>query len=83
MNRKPIVGFVFLNVEPISRVIVVSHLLKKIQGLVEIHEVTGEYDLMIKIEAKNVEKLRQLLRRIHNTRNVANIETIMSIHRVK
>lgn len=77
-----ITGFVLVKIAPVARIIPVYRSLRKIAGIVELHEITGEFDLMIKVVARDVEELREIMNKIRNKRGVHSLETIVSYHRI-
>ncbi len=56
----PIVAFVKIYTEPDKRGRVIEELIK-MKNVIELYEVTGDYDLIAKIAVKNVEDLREIL----------------------
>ncbi len=57
----PVEAWVFMTVEP-SAVTEIPEMLKKIEGIKEIYEVTGVYDFIIKMEGENYTELAKTLR---------------------
>lgn len=54
-------AFVFLVVEP-NKIDKVGIEIKKIEGIKEAHAVTGEYDIIVKIEAKDFSELSKIIK---------------------
>ena len=46
------------------------------------HEITGQYDLMIKLAANNLEHLREILDEIRDKRGVESLEVSVSYNKV-
>ena len=71
---------VLLNTESGSSQDRVIESLKKIDGVVEAHALYGLYDLIIKIKALTLDKLKELIRlRIRQTDGVSSSLTLMII----
>lgn len=82
MGREQITGFVMVKITPVSRTIPVYRSLKGMDGVVEMHEITGEFELIIKIIAENIDQLRRLVNQIRSKQGVLSLETIISYHRI-
>ncbi len=57
----PVEALVFMVVEP-QAVTEVPEKLKKVKGVKEIYEVTGDYDFVIKMEGENYSEIAKALR---------------------
>ncbi len=68
-------GFIFINVTP-GKVKEVSNKLVEIRRISEVHEIHGSEDLIVKVGAKNLRKLRSVILKIRNIPNVAQTEFI-------
>ena len=54
--------------------------LKKLPGLVEVHAVDGSYDIIAKVKADTVEKLKETISlRIRNANKITSILTLIAI----
>ena len=70
------VAFVCITTEPASMVEVLKSL--KVEGVVEAEMIYGIYDVVVKVEADSVEKLKRIItRRIRRIRNVATTTTMI------
>lgn len=75
MLGEEVQGFVLLSVAPGSLVDVVKQLIHD-QKIHEVYEVHGSHDLMIKIEAADLEKVRDLTLKIRGIKNITSSEVI-------
>ena len=82
MSSEHIIAFVLLGVRPVTRTIPIYRSLKRTRGIVEMHEITGQYDLMIKLAANNLEHLREILDEIRDKRGVESLEVSVSYNKV-
>jgi len=76
-------GFILAKVSPIAHVVTVWRSLRRTPGVTEMHEITGEYDLLIKVVAKDLEELRGLVNEVRRRKGIHGLETILSIREVK
>jgi Lrp/AsnC family leucine-responsive transcriptional regulator len=70
---KKVSGFVLVNVKP-GAVKDVSKQLAEIEKVSEVHEVHGPEDLIVKVKAKNLTKLRSVILKVRGIPNVAQTE---------
>ena len=82
LDRKTITAFVLVKIAPVARIIPVYRSLREVDGIVEMHEITGEYDLIIKIVANDIEQMRSLVNQIRRRKGIHHLETIISYHAV-
>ncbi len=74
-----ITGFVLILAMPAREHEVYNELLK-VREIIELHPLFGEYDLMAKIEAKNLEELTQIiLNKIRKVEGVADTKTLTGL----
>jgi DNA-binding Lrp family transcriptional regulator len=72
-------AFVLVNTDLGSENDVKSEL-KKVEGIVGVHEVYGVYDLMIEIEADSQEKVKEIVfSRIRKLKNVRSTLTLTAV----
>jgi len=64
------IGFVLMHVSPLHEDYVFNKILK-IPGIIEVHPLFGEYDLIAKIEAKDYYSIGQIV--IHKIRKIHGI----------
>ncbi|MFZ0698854.1 MAG: Lrp/AsnC ligand binding domain-containing protein [Thermoplasmata archaeon] len=73
------IGFVLINTAPAKEHDVYSELLR-VKGIVELHPLFGEYDLIAKVEAEDFDKLGQLIiDRIRSLPGVIDTKTLTGI----
>ncbi len=65
-----VVGFVLIHVSPLHEY-EVYNTLSKLQEVIELHPLFGEYDLIAKIEAKDYENIGDIV--IHKIRTIKGI----------
>ena len=68
-------GFILVNVKP-GTVKEISKQLVEIERINEIHEVHGSEDLIVKVEAKNLRKLRPVILKVRKIPDVVQTEFI-------
>lgn len=68
-------GFILVNVAPGS-VREVSKRICEIKGVREVYEVHGSEDLIVKVEAENLRRLRPVILRLREVPNVVDTEFI-------
>ena len=78
-----IIGFVFVSVEPVSRIKPAYEHIRKNEKVVEMHEVTGEYDILCKVTADNPEEFRETLDYIRQAMGIKKVEVMISYHQIK
>lgn len=64
------VAFMGINVKPGSSDEVISHL-KHIEEILEIHEIHGRFDLVLKIHARSLDEMREIV--VNKIRNISQI----------
>lgn len=74
-----VIGFVLIVAEPNMEKLVYDRL-KKLKKVVEIHMLFGEYDIIVKTEARNFTELgRFVLKEIRPVRGVLDTETLTGV----
>ncbi len=83
--KKPpaMVGFVFIKIEPVSRIKPAYEYIKKNENIVEMHEVTGEYDILCKVTSNSPDEFRDTLDFIRQAIGVKKIDVMISYHQIK
>ena len=81
-DKEQVIGFVMVKIDPVARIIPVYRSLRGMEGIVEMHEITGEFDLIIKVVAKDIEQLRTVVNQIRSKEGIRGLETIISYHKV-
>jgi len=77
------VGFVLISAAPAHEHEVYTKL-SKVQEIVELHPLFGEFDLIAKIEAENFEKLGELVvNKIRSIEGVIDTKTLTGAHSLK
>lgn len=82
-KKDHITGFAFIKIEPVSRIKPAYERIKMQDAIVEIHEITGEYDLFCKIAAPDTESFRDALDSIRTAIGVKKVEIMISYHQIK
>lgn len=82
MKPGNISGFLMINITPVSRIIPTYRDLANFKEVVEMHEVTGEYDLILKFVVQSSEELGKLVNEIRALKGVNSLETIVSYHKI-
>lgn len=72
---KKVLGFILVNVKP-GAVRDVYKLISEVIGVIEVHEIHGREDLIVKVVDKNLTKLRSVIYRIRKVPNVSQTEFI-------
>ena len=78
-----IVLFICVEIEPVPNIRKIYGALSLRKDVREIYEITGEYDLIIKAELKNLQDLRSLVHYVRDKEGVKNVYTMISYHQVK
>ncbi len=75
-----ITNFVLIQTKPGKECNVYDDLLK-IPEIIEYHQLFGEYDLIAKIEAENIEKAGQIIiEKIRTIKNVIDTKTLLGLN---
>ncbi|WP_455391792.1 Lrp/AsnC ligand binding domain-containing protein [[Eubacterium] cellulosolvens] len=75
-----ITNFVLIQTKPGKECDVYDELLK-IPEIIEYHQLFGEYDLIAKIEAENIEKAGQIIiEKIRTIKNVIDTKTLLGLN---
>ncbi len=78
-QEKRVIAFILINTEHDKTRLVAKKLLK-IPEVLEVHEVYGQYDIIIKIQLPTLAKLKDLLyNKIRMTEGVLKTETLLTI----
>lgn len=73
------ITFILINCELGSEESIIKQL-KSIEGVKEVHGAFGAYDILVKIEADTVEKLREIITwKIRKIENIRSTLTLMGI----
>ena len=78
-----IIVFICIEIEPVPNIKRIYEELKSRKDVMEIYEITGEYDLIIKVQLENLQYLRTLVQYIREKEGVKNVYTMITYHRVK
>ena len=74
-----VTAYILVAVET-ARVRDVLESIKKVEGVVEAHAVTGEYDIIAKMEAKDLKELgEKIIERIHRIKGVERTVTAIVV----
>jgi DNA-binding Lrp family transcriptional regulator len=73
------IGFVLISVAPAREHYVYNELLK-IPEIVELHPLFGEYDILVKVDAENFQRISEIImRKIRTTPGVLATQTLSAI----
>ena len=77
------IGFVLINTAPAHEHEVYTKL-SKVQEIVEVHPLFGEFDLIAKIDAEDFDKLGELVvKKIRSIKGVIDTKTLTGTHSLK
>ncbi|MGQ4834095.1 MAG: Lrp/AsnC ligand binding domain-containing protein [Candidatus Asgardarchaeia archaeon] len=82
-KQPAMIGFVFIKIEPVSRIKPAYDYIKKNENIVEMHEVTGEFDILCKVTANTPDNFRETLDYIRQAIGVKKIDVMISYHQIK
>lgn len=83
MAEKEITAFILIKVMPVSCKAQAYDSLRELEGISEMYEIIGEFDVLIKVVTKNIEQLRTLINRISSIQGVYSAEPIISTRKAK
>ena len=78
-----VVAFICISVHPRDKYPSVVDELVKLNSVKEIYGVTGEYDLVVKLQAKNVKEFSEVLGKIGSLSGVAKTYTMLVVDLIK
>jgi len=78
-----IIVFICIEIEPVPNIKKIYDELKLRKDIKEIYEITGEYDLIIKVQLEDLRELRALIQYIREREGVKNVYTMITYHQVK
>jgi DNA-binding Lrp family transcriptional regulator len=78
-----IIVFMCIEIEPVPNIKKIYEELNTRKDVKEIYEITGEYDLIIKVQLDNLQYLRALVQFIREKEGVKNVYSMITYHRVK
>ena len=68
-------AFVFINVHPGMEKAILKEL-RKVKGVIESHELYGDYDIVVKVETEEKERLQNIVQnQIRGIKGIANTST--------
>ena len=82
-EKNKLIGFAFIKIEPVSMIKPSYEYIMKNENIVEIHEVTGEYDLFCKIASSTPDEFRNALDYIRQAKGVKKLDVNISYHQIK
>jgi DNA-binding Lrp family transcriptional regulator len=82
LSKENVIGFILVGIAPVSRLIPVYALLKTMKEISEMHEVTGEFEIILRVLARNAAELKQLADQIRSIEGVYKLETLISTNRL-
>jgi len=72
-------GFALLTISPLHEKEVFEALDKKIDEIVEVHPLFGEYDILVKIQCENIDDIGNIvLKKIRAMKGVSDTKTLIS-----
>jgi len=74
---------VFLSIEPIEKVFDVERHLKRLDNVIRIYEVTGEFELFMEIIINNSKELGMVINKISALRGIKSIQTFVVTKEIK
>jgi len=74
---------VFLSIEPIEKVFDVERYLKRLDNVIRIYEVTGEFELFMEIIINNSKELGMVINKISALRGIKSIQTFVVTKKIK
>ena len=75
--------FICIEIEPVPNIKKIYDDLKLKKDVKEIYEITGEYDLITKVQLDSLQDLRSLVQYIREKEGVKNVYTMITYHQVK
>ena len=73
------IGFALLSISPLHEKEVFEALDKKIEEVVEVHPLFGEYDILVKIQCESIDDIGNIvIRKIRAIKGVSDTKTLIS-----
>ena len=72
------IGFALLSISPLHEKEVFEALENKIQEIVEVHPLFGEYDILVKINCENIDNIGEVvIKKIRSLKGVTDTKTMI------
>jgi Lrp/AsnC family transcriptional regulator for asnA, asnC and gidA len=71
-----------VGIRPVGRIIPIYRSVREIPGIVEMYEVTGEHDLIMKVVARDMKDLRTMVNEIRSRKGVHSLEASVCYNKV-
>ncbi|MCD6503636.1 MAG: Lrp/AsnC ligand binding domain-containing protein [Euryarchaeota archaeon] len=76
-------ALVFLGIEPMERVFDIERYLERLDNVLRIYEVTGEFELFVELIIDDSKELGMIINKISTLKGVKNIQTFVVTKEIK
>jgi DNA-binding Lrp family transcriptional regulator len=83
LAENEITAFILVKVMPVSCKAQAYRSLRELDGITEMYEIMGEFDVLIKAVTQNIEQLRSLINLINSIKGVYSTESFISTRKAK